>query len=408
MSAHVLTECARTRRAARWLVGAGLLAGLALLTAGCPNVPLPPREGWVFPVYKPSYLTSSEEAPDGAFFVSGHQHDRQMFAARLSPQGTLERVVEITDLYRPQSPPVRASLVARDGSYYVAGTTDVYFEPQRRVVRTRIVKMTPQLEVLWDYNYDTPHTWHPHDIREAPDGGIIMGATVLSGNTYGVIARFSPEGENKWAWLPTDAPARLFRPTGLHVAEDGAIAAAGSLDRQELSFVRLDAEGNLLMLLRYGGIVGRRVVDLVPASDGGFYIAGVTSGAFGLFITRLDDAGELLWDQPDAYPLPDAEWRHETDWRVEVARMVVDANDNLFIIGAEREAGLFLFPYLGEKWSPFLACYDANGAMKWKRYFGRDLRSLSWTHDGMLLIGSYTGNYCVLTLHDPKDGALLN
>lgn len=61
-----------------------------------------------------------------------------------------------------------------------------------------------------------------------------------------------------------------------------------------------------------------------------------------------------------------------------------------------------------EKWYPFLACYDASGTMTWKRYFGRDLRSLSWTHDGMLLPGSYTGSYCVLTLHDPKDGALLD
>lgn len=208
------------------------------------------------------------------------------------------------------------------------------------------------------------------------------------------------------AWDATIGGERYEELNGLLVVPDGIVV--GGSTQSNLTFgdpadfswnillQKTDFEGNLIWEAHFGGDQDERLWMLIPTSDGGLLCGGYSfSGVSGdktepsrgdmdVWILRLDETGNLLWDKAFG-----GAGRDELFAALEMP-------DGGFLLGCHSDSGAG-----GDKTEPSRGGQDfwlirtaADGSLIWDKTLGGDnydqVQDLLWAPDGNVLISGGT------------------
>ena len=161
--------------------------------------------------------------------------------------------------------------------------------------------------------------------------------------------------------------------------------------------VKMDANGNKLWDNSYGGALDERITSIALAGDGGYLLGGrsrspvsgnKTAPVYGLddyWLVKIDAAGNKLWDISFGGTSEDS------------LSKIVSRNDGTFLLGGSSTSGIggtkTVPAYLGDN-DYWVLQIDSAGKEVWERTFGGDvseiLYSLAPIADGgaVLLVGT--------------------
>ncbi len=220
-------------------------------------------------------------------------------------------------------------------------------------------------------------------------------AQLESGLAEGVVWQVALGGPAKdWAYAMTGT-----RDAGLCVAGRTASKGAGL---EDIWVVRLDDNGQLLWEQTFGGPAIDRARAVIETRDGGLVVAGATeskgAGEFDAWVLKLGADGSLLWD------------RHfggaATDW---VSAVVQTRDGGLAVAAYTQDSS-------GAPYDFWVIKLDANGTTLWQRRYGGTAtdwtNAIAETGDGNLVVVGHTeskgaGNADFWVLKLDADGDVL-
>jgi hypothetical protein len=240
----------------------------------------------------------------------------------------------------------------------------------------------------------------------APDGDVIVGATVIAPSTFGtyhdsVVARYSPAGALRWRWQSGESQDDLLHDLALdaqgNVLAFGVIGTSGAGQSPfSARIVKLNAEGvrqwtSAFVPQRPALTTYAEGIRVAP--DGGIYIFGRDNGqttSQDVFIARYSPAGAHQWTFRRAGPVIDF-----------VFDLAFDAESNAYWVGSTFRPGTSL---LGGT----LGKLSSSGQQQWIWLQPVGANAGGWLHDVSI---DHAGNI-VATGHNEyfpgfQDGVLL-
>lgn len=199
----------------------------------------------------------------------------------------------------------------RDGGFIVAGTKLVFgpLQPGPRVAW--VLKLDRVGEVQWQKMFGDTSYSLAGDIAETVDGGYVLAgshqasAASSSGSApvTAWILKLDSFGNVVWqrSYGPAGADALRIQPTtdgGYVVAGDVAVPGF-SLEKAWI--FKIDSDGNIIWQKYYAESGAfSRFETIQQTSDGGYIVAGRSSGFFGIvsgWVLKLDQQGEPIWQE---------------------------------------------------------------------------------------------------------------
>lgn len=225
-----------------------------------------------------------------------------------------------------------------------------------------VARLDAQGRSLWQNAYGGTGNETASAIWSPLDGGYWVAGSTSSG---------SAGGDDGWVWRLDAAGEVIWQMAYGGAAVDTFAAVVGTTDGnfvvagETWSFgaalsdawvLKLDREGNVLWQNRYGGALADGARALQPTADGGVVVAGYTDslgmGGRDAWVWQLDTAGEVVWQ----FALGDV----GTDETHGLLRL---PDKGLLVVGATDSFGAGN----GDAWAARL---DANGQLVWQRAYG--------------------------------------
>jgi len=166
--------------------------------------------------------------------------------------------------------------------------------------------------------------------------------------------------------------------------------------------IKTDKYGKLVWSKNYGGIRQDRFASVATANDGGFVAYGMSGGTSsldaGVWLVKVDDAGELIWQKTTA---------NAANTQAPSAPIVV-------VSGGYVVSGINLHSSLGVLGS-FVSMTNNDGEPIWSRYYTQNpmssdtkLRLFAVSHgtDSMLYAFGLNGKHSILAALDKYDGSI--
>jgi len=221
---------------------------------------------------------------------------RDVYLAKFDPSGTLSSVTTFGSTYFDE---VRSIAAAIDGSVYVVGRTEGWFDRQGNEgsYDSFLTKFNPTGTKLWTRLLGTSKSDAGHAVGVGPDGSVYVGGET-EGNLGGqqnfgfdaFTAKYSTDGSLIWVRLISSQGYGYDSLTSIALDQTGIIylggISSGDLGGQvNLSpgdydgfVVSLDSSGSTLWSLLIGTSSQDQVKGLVALNDGLFYVSGITGG----------------------------------------------------------------------------------------------------------------------------------
>jgi len=289
-----------------------------------------------------------------------------------------------------------------DGGYITAGGTNSFGAGSYDVY---LVKTDADGSLLWQNTIGEAKHEYALSMQPTDDGGyIIAGRT----GTYGVsgydvfLVKIDNGGNEQWQNTfggAEDDVAFSVKPTG-----DGGYIIAGqtqSFDSGGSNFylAKTDADGKLLWQKDLGGADWDLAYSVLPASDGGYIIAGNTysfdRGIYDFYLVKTDADGNPLWQKTISGAVSG------------FARSMQPTSDGGYIIAGETSS------FGGGNLDAYLIKIDVDGNLLWQKAFGGanndSAHSVLPTSDGGYIIAGHTesfgaGYYDVYIVKTDADG----
>jgi len=245
------------------------------------------------------------ETDDGGFIAAGHKDnfnrsvDDGIYVVRTDSNGdtlwTREYGGESDDnAYSIQKTKDGGFVIAGDTRSFGAGNDDVY-----------IIRTDSKGDTLWTKTYGTKENDAAYSVAVTKDGGFILAGetTFLNSPSYSVyLVRTDSAGDTLWTKMYSLGDTSS-RANSVIQTDDGGFAVAGYTTGGMGLFMRTDSIGNVLVKkvftlqsLNANGVLFR---DLKQTSDGGFILVGDISRpigfAPGVLLVRTDPDGDTLW-----------------------------------------------------------------------------------------------------------------
>jgi len=247
--------------------------------------------------------------------------------------------------------------------------------------------------ILWDKTIGGTQAENMGKIREAADGGIIVGgyswsgvggdkSEPLNGQDDYWIVKLSATGsilwENAIGGSGTDQLYSLVTTPDNGVVVAGQSNSPVSGDKTEASantdvwVLKLDQNGSILWQNTYGGSSSESLADIKSTADGGFITIGFSAsnisgdktensrGGLDYWVVKLDGAGQVQWDKTLGGSSND------------FPASVIQTNDGGYLCFGYSESGAS-----GDKTEPLIGLYDywvvkldASGNIIWQNTIG--------------------------------------
>lgn len=161
----------------------------------------------------------------------------------------------------------------------------------------------------WIYTYGTNTSESVASLEQTADGGYILAGSKTSGLDFDAhsdawLLKLDQNGSVIWQKSYGGAGNDLA--TFAEQMEDGSYIVTGSTDSygagdQDIWFLRLDANGNVLSQKTYGGPSNDSGISVKTTSDGGFVIAANTlsfgAGSGDVWLLKTDASGNIEWEK---------------------------------------------------------------------------------------------------------------
>ena len=282
------------------------------------------------------------------------------------------------------------------------------------------------LNIAWDYDYGGIIWEDCNSVAETADGGFIMGgytsspptpmsdisqATLDNGfpppdvgdywvaktDANGILQWDQRYGGNKqdrlWAIQQTSDGGYIIG--GVSNSDAGVQKSGFNRGHEDYWILKTDANGNIEWEQTYGSDSIDYLYNLIPTSDGGYLMGGISRsdaghektenhrGDFDLWIIKIDATGNILWD------------RTIGGTGEERLNEIQEAPDGHYLLGGSSASpadGMdILEPQIGGKDYWFIKIDSVAGNKLWEyRYGGADedeVQSFTQTQDGGYLLG---------------------
>ncbi len=210
-------------------------------------------------------------------------------------------------------------LLAEDGGYFIAGTTNARFEPQMQG-DIYLLRTDAAGEVLWEEIYESEGYASAQAIQPTQDGGLLVSG-VTSSETGGMdifLMKLDQDRQKVWtktfggpldefggAWQMADGGyvlgGCLVDPNDLVVENPGVAGYGGFAGRSNIYLARVDAEGNELWSRSYGGENNVMASSALLTPDGGFLILATImyfpDNDDDIYLLKVDQNGDEVWSR---------------------------------------------------------------------------------------------------------------
>lgn len=327
--------------------------------------------------------------PDGGYFIAGsteqadYESMKDVHYFRITQNGGVlweENFEETGDNV------VRAAALTHEGGFVLAGET---YQNKSITSDAFILKIDAKGQQDWKKTFGRIGNDSIASIKTLPNGGyVVAGYSEAPGKGArdAYVARFDATGSPLWEEYLGGEAADEGRAAA--VLPDGRIIVAGStqskgMGQDDVALWALDAEGKLLWHQTYGWQGSDRAYALAMASDGGYWVSGLTrsrgAGASDVYVLRLDATGGLLWQQT-----------YGDEGTDEAIALEVAPDGGAFIVGTSQ-------PLSFEKTDVYVLRLDREGKELWNRHIGGPREDVAngaaLTPDGGLVIAGSTKSF---------------
>ncbi len=392
-----------------------LLIGAAVMT-GCPTAPS--NVGWEHRIYPANIGDIITQLDDGGYFVTGTawvaEDYLEYYCLFFNDQGEVSGHFPLPGVYTQSRPgPKATALIGSDGHVYVAGLDVLPVSPPfYGDKRLRVLQVNSAGDISWDYTYGDEYT-EPRGIVESSDGLIVVGAEIARmSDRREMLLALNKDGSVAWSTLIGQTPEERhgFAMRGLYAKPTGGFFAVG-LDNSggnwDAAIWAVDADGNDLWYRRYDSPGSNTGWKVQQASDGGFFVAGMTmlpNTKDRAYLLKLDADGEFEWERSDVYE-PD---NMGTD--VEIWDMVVDDDGYIAMVGDEEVVDYVgTIPMISNR--SFVMRLDSTGTLQWKQNFTGFIYGMDFTQQGTYIttgVSKKNDKYHIRVLELDKTGKVVN
>jgi hypothetical protein len=307
-------------------------------------------------------------------------------------------------------------LPASDGRYFLAGTTlskDGNVTSPTGGTRSWVMKVGPLGGILWNRTYTHVANPFPNPYFESvlsamipADNGTYMLAGVIYDKAgqpsrlgdagYPWVAKIDSNGNKLWDKSFAIQTYNYHQLAGIVATGDGGFLLGGHVSTQssegwyQLFLIKIDANGNLQWEKTLGGSGEDRMKSLLPAGDGGYFVAGYTASNDGIisdgnnggtdyFLMKITADGNKVWDKTFGSRGSDQLtcMQLASDGGVLLGGSIANLDDGDVGTGLKGGEDIWLLKT------------DANGNKLWDRIYGgsknENLRTITPTGNGFLL-----------------------
>ncbi len=279
----------------------------------------------------------------------------------------------------------RAVAQLADGGFAVVGASS----PSSGSSDFLVVRTDARGEVQWSRALGTSSSDSASGVVALADGGLlVVGSAFDASDTYGLSVRTDSAGEEVWrrelhAPIGSSQAVHTIRPTA-----DGGFILGGSRwtgsspSVADMLLLKVDGDGVESWSDTYGGPGFDEAYGVTPATDGGYFLAGVTTsygaGDFDAWLVKTDANGTMQWDTTFGTPGFD-----DGSAVIAMADGGAAFSGTLEVQGANHPYG-----------DALVVRTDDQGSVLWSRHFGdpdRDehARDIQAAHAGGLIVGGY-------------------
>ena len=322
------------------------------------------------------------QTSDGGFIGVGHTAERRgsktdILVVKVAPDGQEQWTTRIGEDGQWD---VGIAVLEVDGGYVVAGGRTIDGRQQ-----SAIIKLDEEGSSVWSRTYHEDGAAAVRGLARLADGGLAAtgyhggsepGFVFISDDGTGFLMVVDAEGRERWS-VDIDPP----QGTKIRQTPDGGFAVLstvwvweGGRDLQNAAIVKTDATGTTEWIRTYGGAENNQAFDFDMTPEGGFVLAGHTTG-FGAanwdcLMMSVDGDGTLEWStrlgQPRGY---DPAFIHDECYGVRVDR------DGGFVIaggtGDEYDHSEDGHPSgRSDEWKGYLVKIDPAGSLVWAQVYG--------------------------------------
>lgn len=260
----------------------------------------------------------------------------------------------------------------------------------------------PSVIQTWAKTYPAAYNDSPQAIVATNDGGLVVAATSVS---FGPAWIFRSDASGKIVWQRSYGETGYELPFSMAATNDGGFVVAGYTHSPggNLWVLRLNSLGDIVWQKSYGGSEDEAAYSIAVTDDGGYIVAGTTNGHTldnnGLWIFRLDSAGEILWQTKYI--------SSGIDFVVDLPTVITTTSGYVIASSAS-----FHFPDIGAnelRLGAWVLSLDNSGNILWQQAYGggdwqRRARSLVKTSDNGYLVA---GDISDVSNADVSDAWLL-
>jgi len=191
------------------------------------------------------------------------------------------------------------------GGYTIAGYTESYGAGGRDVW---LIKTDSAGNVVWNKTYGgARNDYVQQAMIRASDGGYALACCTESygaGNSDFWVIKTDSSGNVQWnktyGWTSWDEPHSIIQTDDGSYVIAGATKSVGAGD-YDVWILKISSSGIPQWNSTYGGADYDGAKSVIPATDGGYLLAGWTdsfgSGGHDLWLVKTDDNGDMQWNQ---------------------------------------------------------------------------------------------------------------
>lgn len=224
-----------------------------------------------------------------------------------------------------------------------------------------LLKVDDEGDVIWENTYGTESRDSCYAVIQTEDGFL------LAGNSYGIgaggsdifIVKTDENGNEQWRESYGGEQNEVCYSV-IQTEDEGFLLAGSTTSfgegNSDVYLVKIDSEGSLEWDQTYGGAGFDNCFSMVADNDGNLLLTGYTysfgAGRFDVYLIKIDEDGELIWEQPYGAALD------------EVGRSVFLSDDGNYFVGGST------FSYGNGGSDLFLMEVDTDGNMSWISTYG--------------------------------------
>ena len=188
--------------------------------------------------------------------------------------------------------------------------------------------------LLWEFTYGGSEDDNARDFVACSDGGFaIIGASYSYGSDFQMLL-VRTDSEGTLLWSQTYGGSEYDSGDCILELDDGFLFVGGG-SPEGLRIFRTDSSGNIVWVRKFlnhiiwhNSAASGFIEDIIQCRTGGFALAGYSQNSLGQsggWLVRVDEAGNILWDQ--LYPRTDRDEFYE----------LIEISEGGFVLAGETE-----------------------------------------------------------------------